>query len=573
MDNIAPTNRATYWSAHVAQELYALGLRRAIISPGSRSTPLTLAFAAHPNIATTPILDERSAGFTALGIGKATGIPAVLVCTSGTAAANYYPAVIEARQSGVPLLVLTADRPPNHRNAGANQAIDQLKLYSDYPVFFHEMGEPVVQETDLQRLRMAADQAWSTSIEQGGPAHLNFPFRKPLEPDPDFIQQVIDQLYQTEKKAPQTTTGALHQPIRKSWPDDITDTINHSEHPLIIAGPANPFTDQTPAELLIDQLEAPVLAETGSNLRINEDLRIDGFDGFLRWKKQDNIPDPDLVIRFGEQPVGKALNQFMNKLKDIPQFWIGNSNRWHNSNFTVTIRLPYPDQSTIANIQPAESLPWLDNWKKRAADFSEYRSAAVDTVSELTDGHVVQFLTSQLPENWNLFLSNSFPVRDADLFGNFQQPPARCFVNRGASGIDGITSTAIGGSLATGTPGLLLIGDLAFLHDQNALLNSRNLSSPLVMAVLNNGGGTIFRKLPIAGHTDYFTEYFETPQAINIKDIAKANNLEYHRFGSPDQLKSFNLDDFASESGIILIECVTGADASMQLRETLWNQT
>ena len=180
MIDLAPQNRAFYWSVLLFRQLFRKGVTRVVISPGSRSTPLTLAAATHPGLSTQVILDERSAGFTALGIGKAAGTPAVLISTSGTAVANYYPAVIEARLSGVPLILATADRPPNLRNTGANQAIDQLKIFGDYPLFFHEAGEPAFGKTDLARLEMLADQAVDISVLQKGPVHLNFPFRKPL---------------------------------------------------------------------------------------------------------------------------------------------------------------------------------------------------------------------------------------------------------------------------------------------------------------------------------------------------------------------------------------------------------
>jgi 2-succinyl-5-enolpyruvyl-6-hydroxy-3-cyclohexene-1-carboxylate synthase len=183
-------DRAFFWATTFLRELHACGVSQLVISPGSRSTPLTIAAYAHPGLKTHVVLDERSAAFMALGMGKSQGKPAGLVCTSGTAAANYYPAIIEARHSGVPLLVLTADRPPHLRNIGASQAIDQVKLFGDYPVFFHEAGEPVLEQQDVNRLKSVAAQSVSASLNRKGPVHINFPFRKPLEPDPGFVERL-----------------------------------------------------------------------------------------------------------------------------------------------------------------------------------------------------------------------------------------------------------------------------------------------------------------------------------------------------------------------------------------------
>lgn len=226
------------WALEFVKELANNGLEHVVLSPGSRSTPLTMAFSLHPDIQKHVVLDERSAGFIALGIGKSTGKPAALVCTSGTAAANYYPAVIESRMSGTPLLILTADRPPQLRAIGASQAIDQIKLFGDYPVFFFEGGEPVRKQVDINRLKLLACQTFQDSIIWKGPAHVNFAFRKPLEPTPEFYKEQRDELNKSGKSLPKATILRASD-SRESLPEEVIDIIQQAVNPVVIAGPAS----------------------------------------------------------------------------------------------------------------------------------------------------------------------------------------------------------------------------------------------------------------------------------------------------------------------------------------------
>ena len=560
-------NRSFIWATHFLRELYRCGVDHLVLSPGSRSTPLVMASSAHGGFKKHVVLDERSAAFTALGIGKATGVPAALICTSGTAAANYYPAVVEARQSGVPLLLLTADRPPHLRSAGASQAIDQIKLFGDYPVFFHEAGEPVLERPDLDRLRRLAGQAYHRSIQSQGPAHLNFPFRKPLEPEPEYVKTIAKET--DSDPAVRTPATAVYADTESGLPvpERVGRLLEQSKRPVVISG-ALSLPDSHPADReLARLLGAPRLAEFPAS---RNETDIPGFSGFLRNDELRSSLQPDLIIRFGQQPVSKGLNQYLEEHGDRPQIHFADLKEWHDSTHTVTHRIEWFGRKPVWPIQKRDTdREWLERWGKLSEQFNRYRNRKMEQITALTDGHLFNAVSRQLGASRNVFLSNSFPVRDMLLFGEAHE--ARTWVNRGASGIDGVLSTAIGVAVGSGNPTHLFIGDLALLHDSNGLLNSKLLRQPLVVFLLNNGGGTIFRMLPIYRQDEAtYKRYFETPQQADFKKLANAFDIPTYRIATRDGLERLDIKTF-SDPGIHLVECRTDPDASMQLRESLWN--
>jgi 2-succinyl-5-enolpyruvyl-6-hydroxy-3-cyclohexene-1-carboxylate synthase len=566
-------NLATWWAAHAIDELHRLGVRHLVISPGSRSTPLTMAASVHPEMQTQVVLDERSAGFTALGMGRATGTPAALICTSGTAVANYFPAVIEARQSGIPLLLLTADRPPNLRQIGASQAIDQIKIFGDYPVFFHEVGEPQTTNQDHNRLRGAVDQAVFQSKQQGGPAHLNFPFRKPLEPDAEWLRTL--QLYwdnQSETLEPFRRI-ASSTPTHQHWPSEIRTLLSEAQRPLFVAGPQRPYDHQTTAFVEWAQaMNAPLLVESGAQ-PMQHDLQITGFDGWLRGSYRDEQWKPDLVIRLGDQPVSKALELAFTQWKS-PLIQVSTRENWQDATLNGGIYWPVkqlPDWSSDMTFQTDSD--WFQSWKQHDQAWLEYRSQIMTNAESLTDGHIYHQLLPALKTYHNPlngFVSNSFPVRDIMLFGPETLPVQQMHVTRGASGIDGIISSAIGATRATQQAGVLFIGDLAFLHDSNALLQHSDELPPLLIVVINNGGGDIFKMLPIEDHPDQFERYFKTPQQTDLGRLCQAHHVPHRRIQTVEQLRNEASGDFMPDKGLQVLECVTDSDSSMQLRRKLW---
>jgi 2-succinyl-5-enolpyruvyl-6-hydroxy-3-cyclohexene-1-carboxylate synthase len=566
-------NLATWWAAHVIDELGRLGARHLVISPGSRSTPLTMAASVHPDMEIQVILDERSAAFTALGMGRATGIPAALICTSGTAVANYLPAVVEARQSGIPLLLLTADRPPYLRHVGASQAIDQIKIFGDYPVFTHEVGEPQASNNDIQRLRMAVDQAVQESTSAGGSAHLNFPFRKPLEPEPTWLRDLqLDWESDTHFGSPFTRNyrTKIHS---TEWPMDIREELKSAERPLFIAGPQRPFDLQTTAFARWAQaMDAPLLVDAGAQ-PVDHPQVIAGYDGWLRTSYQDPQWQPDLIIRLGDQPVSKAL-ELAFQVWDASILQIDTRDSWQDATLNGGMRWRLdrlPDWPSDFPVNTDSE--WLSRWQQQDQAWQQKRQHRIQEIEILTDGHVYAHLLNDVDSKvqpLNGLVSNSFPVRDLMLFGPSALPFQHMHVTRGASGIDGITSAAIGTTIATGRPSVLFTGDLAFLHDSNALLQQSESLPPLLIIILNNGGGDIFKMLPIQDHPQQFDRYFKTPQHADLGKLCEAHSVPHLKISTVDDLRQHSLADLLPEHGISVLECITDSEASMRLRRELW---
>jgi 2-succinyl-5-enolpyruvyl-6-hydroxy-3-cyclohexene-1-carboxylate synthase len=563
MTDLKPGNAAFYWTTIFLRKLREFGVKHVVISPGSRSTPLVLAGAANSHFKKHIILDERSAAFTALGIGKATNIPAVLICTSGTALANYYPAVIEARQSGVPMILATADRPPHLRATGANQAIDQLKIFGDYPVFFHEAGEPDLTDEGLNRLKMLAHQSVTLSQKKRGPVHLNFPFRKSLEPNDDFLRKITE-----ENAAVKSSTADQKDRELYHFSDEILGAISEAEKPLIIVGPTAPDDDTSAIARLAEELKAPLLSEA----TISSSNSINGFAGFLRNKELLKDLEPDLILRFGFQSTAKSLEWGFKRWKPKHHYHFASTHDWQDAGFSGSQHIPWLGRPIhFDKISSSTKSEWLKQWKNAEKDFNDYRDSTISNISTLTDGSVYHYLSSQIPDDHFIVVSNSFPARDIHLFGRYNLK-IPLFQNRGVSGIDGVTSTALGISLSKNKPGVLFTGDLAFLHDTNALLNHQRLENPLTIVVINNSGGSIFRMLPIAKHDEYFKPYFETPQSADIGQLVGSYDVPFQQIDSLSSLRDVDLQDWMKQNnGLSVIECKTDPDASMELRKKLWD--
>ncbi|MDZ7718963.1 MAG: 2-succinyl-5-enolpyruvyl-6-hydroxy-3-cyclohexene-1-carboxylic-acid synthase [Balneolaceae bacterium] len=554
------------WSTTLLNSLYKNGVRHAIISPGSRSTPLTLAAAIHPGIQKQVVLDERSAAFIALGIGKSTGMPAVLICTSGTAVANYMPAVVEAKESGVPMILLTADRPPNLRNLGSSQTVDQIKIFGDQTVFFHEAGEPVNKEEDLKRIEYLGKQAIECSKDSGGAAQINLPFRKPLEPTAEALQEEKEKL-----KASTFSEDFTPSPDQSeiTLSKEVIELISSSKHPLLIAGPADPqHALNRQIDLFADHLNAPVLAEPGSQLSDTTN-QIARFDQFIRNPDMRQRLQPDLIIRFGDQPYSSSLLWALEAWQEIPVIHFTARRTTQDHAMSVSHKIICRKQDSIDHkiIQSNSSENWVEEWLSLNKKASEGLAQKINASHELTDGSVFNYFSNQLSENWNVMLSNSLPARDMLTFGKSRKNQ---FVNRGAAGIDGVLSTALGIHFSSDRPTCCFIGDLAFLHDSNALYTLQQDSDrPFVAIIINNQGGNIFQMLPIHRKEDraipeeIYQTYFQTPQKTDISHLAKASGIRYQKIESLNSLKKIDLN---AVTGTLIIECVTDSKASMDLR-------
>lgn len=569
MRNHEPQNFQTYYCAIFVDSLVRHGLRHAVISPGSRSTPLAIAFASHPRVQKHIVIDERSAGFIALGISQNSGLPAALVCTSGTAVANYLPAICESRMSGTPMIVLSADRDFDEQDTGANQWIDQNKIFGDMTVFHATARVDLQRPVSIDRLRLLADQTWFRSIEKMGCSHINFPFHKPLEPEFEFTEQLID-LYGVSdaKQVTESVRGANKLELEPK----TVDRIRKSRNPIIICGAGQQSNRIKKLVQQFTDMHIPVLFEAGSTPVLSGDPElIFGANTFLRDSGYCTELRPDLIIRFGAEPIGKGILNYLKYHKAVHTIHFTEFTNWSNSSFSNTTIIKCTSDLVCTNLPQQGDIDsnWISTWKKLSTNYQS-RLSDIIPATLLRDGDVYNQMVRHLKKDEIVMISNSFSARDIDLFGSPSLSHIRIHSNRGVSGIDGITSTAVGIAKSSRQKVTLITGDLAWMHDLNALITMRNDASiQLRIIVLNNNGGNIFRMLPISGSTFYQT-YFETPQHLEVSAIAHAMGLEAYSVCSITELSEVLIK--SEESRLVLIECKTDPDASMELRKQMWNQ-
>ncbi len=534
-------NRNTLWGSVLVEELVAGGLEAVCIAPGSRSTPLTVAFARHPEVTVYSHLDERSAAFFALGRGRRTGEPTALVCTSGTAAANFHPAVIEASQARVPLLVLTADRPPELRDSGANQTVDQVKLYGDAVRWYAQLPEPEADERKVRMLRTTAARALGSATgTPAGPVHLNCPFSKPLEPVPvpgDVPGAFAGTLAGKGREGAFVETLSGEPTLTDAESTALATALADADRPLFVAGPADPTALESiapPTMALTRRLGAPVLADPLSGLRFGPHVDEHIFGGYDAYLSEAVNLDPDLVIRIGASPTSKTCRQYL-QAADCRQLMVDPGGGWREATFSATDHIradpgrlfaslvsALEGQASDGSESPSLS-PWLERFHRAEAD----HWSATEHLPDTLEGAVLATAIAEAPDPATVFVSNSMPIRDADRFGEPQRGALTVLANRGASGIDGITSTALGAgsTLDDGEPLVLVTGDLAFYHDMNGLLALERCDVNATIVLINNDGGGIFHMLPIEAYEPPFTDQFKTPHGLDFSPLEELYEL------------------------------------------------
>ncbi|HSM55569.1 MAG TPA: 2-succinyl-5-enolpyruvyl-6-hydroxy-3-cyclohexene-1-carboxylic-acid synthase [Candidatus Sulfomarinibacteraceae bacterium] len=542
-------NPATVWAETVVDELARGGLRAVCVAPGSRSTPLTLAFAAHPGIRVYRHLDERSAGFFALGMALLTQRPAAVLSTSGTATANFLPAVVEAKMSQAPLLVLTADRPPELRHSGANQTIDQVKLYGDQVLWAVDVAlpEPDAGPVALRNLRTLAARALGTAGGLvKGPVHLNFPFRKPFEPEgapQPKTQNSREPFTQIERGVMVATEAQLAR---------LAALIDAHSRGLIVCGPragvGHGLGDLSPGEFsravaaLSRRTGYPILADALSGVRfgpwVAETVVCGGYETYLRGKGPDWEP-PQVVLRFGAAPTSKWLNAYLDRQTPAHFVHVRASGVWADDSHRTRYFLQADEgrlcRELAERVARREESAWAARVAQTEARFWQRLARLMDG-GPFFDGQAVADMLARLPDGALLFAGNSLPVRHVDQYARPRRERLQVFANRGASGIDGNTSTALGIAAASGQRVTLLSGDVTFYHDLNGLLAAREEQLPLTAVVLNNDGGGIFRRLPVARFDPPFTELFLTPHGLDFSAAAEMYGLDYVRVSEREAL-------------------------------------
>lgn len=531
----------TVWARAFVDELARAGVRDAVVAPGSRSTPLVMALAADDRIRTRVHLDERSAAFFALGVGKATGRPAAVVTTSGTAVANLLPAVVEASQSGVPLLVLTADRPHRLRGADANQAIHQPGIFGSYTRAFHEMAPPTAEGPALRHVRaVAARSVLAATGDDAGPVHVNFPFDKPLEPrEPDAELTAEHPLAVTGRPdgAPFTETVRA----RRTLADDELEALVARLDPrrgVIVAGPSETALGIGPEALRLAAASGlPLLADPLSGARYGAAGGahvVAGYDLFLRDEGVREALTPTLILRVGASPTSAALQRWLFHHNGVEHVVVDAGGRWKDHGATATRYLMadpadvlrrltsrWDDASDPATALPRAELEWADRWLKASAAAREATEG-----HDCPEGAVASAVVDGLPDDGTLFVSSSMPVRDVDAFAHPREAALTVVGNRGASGIDGVVSSAFGVASQGDGPTVCLLGDLAFFHDRNGLLWSREPDAAVVFVLVDNDGGGIFHMLPVAEQEPDFTRFFATPHGVEPGPVAKAHGID-----------------------------------------------
>ncbi len=573
-------NRSHAFARALFQELARAGLRHVCICPGSRSTPLVAAAVAEPTLRSWSHLDERSAAFFALGLAQASRAPVALVCTSGTAAANFLPAVVEAHHAGVPLLLLTADRPPELREWGAGQTIDQLRLYGGCVRWFAEVPLPEASGALLRYARALACRAWAECRgAPAGPVHLNLPFREPLEPAAVAGDVPAD----LASRDPLAAFGRAEGPyteVRRARPapgeaevEALASLARAHPRGALACGPldAGPGLGSAVARFARAAGWA-VLADPCSQLRSGPHAPgtplLAAADLLLRHERFAARFAPEVVLRLGGAPTSKAFRLWLERHPPRHLLWLGAEAGWSDPSHLLSQlwRLsPAPLLAAAAErLAPGREGDWLRDLEAAERAAQAAIEAALAEEPALLEPRAVRELGAGLPEAALLTVSNSMPVRDLDAFLPASPRALRVLSHRGASGIDGMLSSALGAAAAGAGPAALLTGDLALLHDVGALLAARRHGIPLAVVVLNNDGGGIFSYLPVAAHAEEvaFEEHFRTPHGLELGPVARAFGALHVRVDSLEHYRA-SLKEALAAPRTTLVEVPVDRDRSV----------
>ncbi|HEY1765245.1 MAG TPA: 2-succinyl-5-enolpyruvyl-6-hydroxy-3-cyclohexene-1-carboxylic-acid synthase [Opitutaceae bacterium] len=559
-------NLNALWGSVVAETLARCGVTQAVISPGSRSTPLAFGLARHPGIEAIPVLDERSASFFALGLAKRRQRPVVLLCTSGTAGANYFPAVIEAHEAGVPLLVLTADRPPEMRACASGQTIDQRGLYGGFVSFDHELAVPEASEALFRYLRQTIAHALERTLEPApGPVHLNAPFRDPLAPVDDggaagAFGSRIDWEAFFDHLAPPSPVARVSE----------IPPIPASVHGVIVAGPV-PDADSAVHAAAVGEISRrlgwPVLADGLSPARSHAASvphLVTRYDAILRHPGAAESLRPEWVLCLGEWTTSKVLRSWIEASGARILFATGrfdNRDALHGSARRIVIPLP----ALAASLPATDAANGYERlWAGYEARAREALEARLAGEQALVEPKAAWLLGRHLPAGSNLSVANSMPVRDVEFVWPANDLGIRIFCNRGANGIDGTLSAALGAAHG-GSPSVLLTGDLALLHDANGFLLAPRFKGSLSIVLINNHGGGIFEHLPVARFEPTFEAFFATPQDADFARLCGAHGVEHVQVEDWPHFES--LVSALPESGIRVLEIRSDRKRDAQWRK------
>ncbi|MFT4974123.1 MAG: 2-succinyl-5-enolpyruvyl-6-hydroxy-3-cyclohexene-1-carboxylate synthase [Myxococcota bacterium] len=553
------------WGALIIEELSRLGVPLFCMSPGSRSTPLTAALAARPSLRQRVITDERGAAFCALGASKATGRPAVLITTSGTAMANAYPAVIEADRTGIPLLLLSADRPSELRESGANQTIDQVKLFGDRVRWFADLPSPDTGFPAPAALTTLDEAHHRTLCAPAGPVHLNLPFREPLGPVDIGLLPDDPRLDRwRNSSAPWTRSPPPHLTLPPAAFAEAATLMAGARRGLLVVGATGPHEPLAAIEALAAALGWPVYADVSAGLALRRNKNtLPLFDYLLADDHFQTLAAPDVIVHIGGPVVSKRYLRWLSDRPPQEHIVLRADPRRHDPSHSVTLRL---SGALSTDLAAAITRPRLDtDWRASLLEAHSRAAAAVDarlsSTPELCEPHIARIVSE---ESKALLIGNSMPIRDVDLFG--RSTPERVAVSRGASGIDGLIATAAGWADGHRLPTVALIGDLSALHDLSSLALLARQEVPLKLVIVNNGGGGIFSFLPVSGFAEGFESHFATAHPFRFSLLAAAFGLAYR---APEDAAGLRAALREEAEGAMIIEVQTRRDDNIALHRAL----
>ncbi len=593
-----PTNPTYVYVGAFVDELQRASVQNVVICPGSRSTPLALVFAAQAGMRIWMQVDERSAAYFGLGMAKQLRQPVALLCTSGTAAANFLPAIVEAKLTHVPLLVLTADRPHELRDNGAPQSIDQNRLYGTYAKWFVEVALPEATNAALRYIRtIAVRAATSAQAIPAGPVHLNFPFREPLTPEP-IPDQPLSPVAQRDLVAWQGRPD--HVPyieVREaplgapeaSTIEYLMRMVRRARRGLIIVGPNDDQALVEPLVRLARQLGYPILADPLSQLRCGDHDRVmmlSSYDAFLRIDSFIESTQPELVLRFGAMPTSKPLLLYLKRDTSCPLVIIDGHGGWEeptqlaseliHANPAVlcqSLLRALAQYSKSGEIEPLVSQAWLTMWQDADKVTRQTLLSGIQDFNELFEGRVFTELANLLPDGTTLYTGNSMPVRDLDTFFWCSDHRIRIMSNRGANGIDGVVSSALGASAGARRhePTVLVLGDLSFFHDLNGLIAARLHQLNLTIVLVNNDGGGIFSFLPQAAYPEHFDQLFGTPTGLDFRLAAQMYGGQFQKVDSWERFRN-SVRRGLNTGGLHVIEVPTERTSNVKMHRQLWER-
>jgi 2-succinyl-5-enolpyruvyl-6-hydroxy-3-cyclohexene-1-carboxylate synthase len=521
------------WAYLIVEELLRCGIDFFCVAPGSRSTPLVAALAANERARSLIHFDERGTAFAALGYARATGRAAAWITTSGTAVANGLPAVVEAATDGVPMVLLTADRPPELRQTGANQTIDQPDIFGDYVRWRFDLPAPDPNIDPAMVLTTVDQAAYRAGRTPQGPVHLNLMFREPFVSDSEDVLSGPSSWEQSN--SPYTSYAATNPAVDEMEIRNLWETLRPVRRGLVVASRLSSRKQGEAVLRLADTLGWPLLPDIGSQVRLGAEGLVAHYDALLAGDSFAQTHAPEAVVHVGGRAISKRLEQFLAGSRPDPYvvvrenpFRLDPAHRVTHSVEANVLDFCSALVRTATEDSRAIDSSWSAGWREASEEVARH----LDGISsgEPNEPLVARVLSRNVPPDHGLVVASSMPVRDLDTYAATDGAPVPVAANRGASGIDGTVATAAGFARGLGRPVTLLIGDLALLHDLNSLAMLRDVH--VIVVVLNNDGGGIFSFLPIAGHEEFFEPYFGTPQGVGFEPAAKMFGLAYKRPGT-----------------------------------------